>query len=154
MRLFAFLIFLILLLANSGCMPDERNEVYHQFQDQSWQRFNILSFELPVKASGSPQKVVVFIRHNEKFPYRRLDFHMIMRTPEGEERSREYSVPVRNDAEKPLGTCEDGNCEVSQVLKKDLHISSSGLLVIELENIIPRIETPGLLGIGIRLEKE
>jgi len=150
----SFLISLILFAFLPACQPDHPNEVYYPFRDQVWQRFNILSFELPVESSETPYRVLFFARHTREFPYQSLDFQMILRTPSGEERIREFQLSVRDSKEKFLGDWDGEQCEVSIILNRELVINKSGLLVIELENLIPRIETPGLLGVGIRLEQD
>ena len=147
------LLFITLILATIGCREDNPNEIYYPFQSESWQRFNILSFELQVEKADKPYEVVFFARHNLDFPYRSLDFNMVMNTPSGEERIKEYRLKVKNPAGKLLGKCENEICEVMVVLKKEIYFNKSGLLVIELENLTPRMKTPGLLGVGIRLEK-
>ena len=148
------LIYLVILFVWTGCQQDQPNEVYYPFPNQVWQRFNILSFEIPVEQAETPYKVVFFARHNRDFPYKSLDFNMIMNTPSGEERIREFQMKIRNGGDKFLGSFDGGFYDVTIVLKKELYIHKTGMLLIELENLIPRMETPGLLGVGIRLESE
>ncbi len=147
------LLFIVVILATIGCQEDNPDEIYYPFQNKIWQRFNILSLELPVEKADKPYKIVFFARHNQDFPYNTLDFNMIMNTPSGEERIKDYRLKVKTRAGELLGSCENKICETTVVLKKEIYISKSGLLVIELENLTPRMETPGLLGIGIRLEE-
>ncbi|NQV03793.1 MAG: hypothetical protein HQ542_14175 [Bacteroidia bacterium] len=154
MKQFNYLFFLFILILWTGCQQDNPNEVYYPFQNQTWQRFNILSFELPVNQSETPYKIVFFAKHNREFPYKSLDFNLIMNTPSGEERIREFQLKIRDNKEKLLRSCEEDYCEASIVLKKELYINKEGMLLIELENLIPRMETPGLLGVGIRLEND
>ena len=147
------LLLIAVILATIGCREDNPNEIYYPFQNEIWQRFNILSFELPVEKADKPYKIMLFARHNQDFPYKALDFNMVMNTPSGEERINEYRLKVKNRAGEFLGSCENEICEAAIILKKEIYITKSGLLLIELENLTPRIETPGLLGVGVRLEK-
>ncbi|MFH1295931.1 MAG: hypothetical protein ABIJ04_01490 [Bacteroidota bacterium] len=154
MKKIHLLIYLIILFMWTGCQPDQPNEVYYPFPNQVWQRFNILSFEIPVEQAETPYKIVFFARHNHDFPYKSLDFNMIMNTPSGEERIREFQMKIMDAEGKFLGSCDEGFCDVTIVLKNELYINKTGVLLIELENLIPRIETPGLLGVGIRVESD
>ncbi len=147
------LLFIAVILITIGCREDNPNEIYYPFQNESWERFNILSFELQVEKADKPYEIVFFARHNQDFPYNSLDFNMVMNTPSGEERIKEYRLKVKNHAGKFLGSCEDEICETTVKLKKEIYINKSGLLIIDLENLTPRMKTPGLLGVGIRLEK-
>jgi len=153
MKIIKHLLFITLIFVAIGCRDDNPNEIYYPFQSESWQRFNILEFELQVEESEEAYEVVFFARHNQDFLYHSLDFNMVMNTPSGEERINEYKLKVKNRAGQLLGRCEDEICEVTIVLKKEIYFNKSGLLVIELENLTPRMETPGLLGVGIRIEK-
>lgn len=154
MKRMNYLVFLLGLILLTGCRQENPDGFYYPFKNHSWQRFNILKFEIPVKPSDHPITVVFFARHNQDFPYQSLDFNMIMNTPSGEERIREFQLNIRNDDDKVISDCEKGICEASLALKKDLYINKEGILLIELENLIPRMETPGLLGVGIRIRKE
>ena len=147
------LIFIAFILVVIGCQEDQPNEVYYQFQNATWQRFNILGFEIQVEESDEPYKIIFFARHNQDFPYQALDFNMVMNTPSGEERINEYRLKVKSRAGKLLGNCDEEICEVAIVLKKEIYFNKSGLLVVDLENLTPRMETPGLLGVGVRIEK-
>lgn len=146
-----FILFSLILL--SGCRQDDTEGIYYPFKNRIWERFNILKFEIPAKPSDKPYSVVLFARYNKDFPYRSLDFNMIMTTPSGEERIREFQLPIKDDQDRFLGTCDLEICEAKLVLKKEIYINKEGLLVVELENLIPRMETPGLLGIGVRLQR-
>ncbi len=147
------LLFIAVILSTIGCQEDSPNEIYYPFNNEIWQRFNILSFELSIEKADKPYKIVLFARHNKDFPFKALDFNMVMNTPSGEERINEYRLKVKNRAGEFLGSCENEICEATIVLKKEIYITKSGLLLIELENLTPRLETPGLLGVGVRLEK-
>ena len=61
---------------------------------------------------------------------------------------------IRGADDKFLGGCDLEICEANIVLKNELYINKEGMLLIELENLIPRMETPGLLGVGIRLQQK
>ena len=75
---------------------------------------------------------------------------MIMITPSGEERIKEYSMDIRRKDGGFVGQFISDSCEVSIALKKELKLTK-GILNLEIENLVPRPEVRGLLGIGIRL---
>ena len=137
-----------------GCSSDRpMYELYRSFPDKTWHRFNILQFEIPVKSNPNPFNVIFFARHTRDYLYDSLAFNMIMKTPAGEEMIREVHVRVKNSQGAFIGTFAGDSCEITTYLKKDMIINKDGKLVIELENLIPRMENPGLCGVGIRLEK-
>jgi hypothetical protein len=91
-------------------------------------------------------------RFDQGFEYETLNFNMIMNTPSGEERIKEYEMKVKSKAGSFLFPCAGDSCLGQQLLKKELWISKPGVLVIEIENLTPRLRTGGIRSAGIRLE--
>jgi gliding motility-associated lipoprotein GldH len=148
-----FFFLLLFIAAITGCRSDNATRVYHRFPDRTWYRFNILQFEVPVKGNGEPVNVVFFASLGRDYPFDSLAFNMVMKTPSGEERIKECSIHVKDRSGKFLGTFTGDSCEMSLMLKKDLVPANDGILSVELENLVPRMRTVGLNGVGIRLEK-
>jgi gliding motility-associated lipoprotein GldH len=156
MKLFKTLAFLfgvigLALLINNGCKKNEINELYHKFPDKTWHRFNFLSFEVPLINVKKPYDVYLFARFTHDFQYNTLDFNMIMNTPAGEERIKEYQLNVKSKAGSFLIECKNDSCEGVVLLKRELYLSKQGILKIEIENLTPRLVTEGVMGIGIRV---
>jgi gliding motility-associated lipoprotein GldH len=124
--------------------------VYHKFKNQSWSRFDHLQFEIPVEAKQATYDVVFFIHFTKDYEYDFLDFNMIMTTPSGEERIKEYHLNIKGKEGNFLGQWTQDSCELSIPLKREIQLTQ-GKLILQLENLIPRPETKGLLGVGIRL---
>ncbi len=144
----------ILLLATAltgtGCDKKKGAEIYHRFPDKSWARFNLLSFEIPIEKMDACN-IYLFARFDPGFQYETLDFNMIMNTPSGEERIKEYRMEVKSKKGEFSIECDKDSCEGTILLKKEIMLSKPGILKIEIENLIPRIATEGILGVGIRV---
>jgi gliding motility-associated lipoprotein GldH len=135
-----------------GCSGDRGQEVYYTFKDKIWYRFNNLSFELPVKRAGKSYDIVFFLRLTREFEYQTFEFNMVMNTPSGEERIREYHIDVKDREGKFFGKAEGDSITAQVFLRKEITFSREGTLRIEIENLIPRMKTYGILGAGVRLE--
>jgi gliding motility-associated lipoprotein GldH len=146
--LFTFIAGLLLL---NGCVKSKPAEVYHKFEKSTWQRFDILTFEVPVREAGRRFDILFFARFSPAFQFDKLGINMIMNTPSGEERIGEYTLQVKSAGGSLAGECEGDSCERSILLKRELHISRAGTIKIEIENLTPRMQTEGILGAGIRL---
>ena len=133
-----------------SCSGNDELESYQKFNDQTWPRFNILHFEIPVNSSEKTYDVSLFVRHTREYEFDALDFNMMMTTPSGEERIREYHMNIKKRDGSFVGKCNNDSCEVTINLKKQITLTK-GVLTIDLENLVPRLEAKGLLGIGIRL---
>ena len=146
------LLIAVIILTGPSCNKTSDNEYYHRFINHSWHRFNILQFEIPVEKTDQRFDVNFFIRHNRDYEFNTMDFNMVMTTPSGEERIREYQMNIRNKGGNFTGRFIGDSCEISIVLTNEMHFSKKGILTIKIENLIPRIETNGLLGVGIRMK--
>jgi gliding motility-associated lipoprotein GldH len=147
---FLVVVSLLITALGTSCGKVKPRELYHRFDDKSWARFNLLSFEIPVEEITTCN-VYLFARFDPDFQYETLDFNMIMNTPAGEERTNEYQMEVRSKTGNLVIECSKDSCEGTILLKKELYLAKPGILKIEIENLTPRLQTEGVLGVGIRL---
>jgi len=136
------------LMLLSGCVKETGKEMYHAFPDHRWARFNLLSFEMPVEKPGN-YDIHLFARFNPDFQFEKFGFSMIMTTPSGEERINEYKMKVRDKTGDFCVECSGDSCTGNILLKKGISITRKGILKVEIENLIPRLVTEGILGVGI-----
>jgi gliding motility-associated lipoprotein GldH len=141
---------LLILFLVFGCTGKKDIVAYYRFSDQAWKRFDPVRFEITINEPEKYYDVSFFAHHTSNFEFENLDFNMVMTTPSGEERIKEYQMKVRRKDGGFIGKLVADSCELSVSLKKELKLTP-GILVIELENLVPRLQTKGLLGIGIRL---
>ena len=151
MRKAALLTSLLALLWLSACKGPEPEELYYPMPEKSWDRYNILRFELPVKEKGVTADVVLFGIFNDQFEYQTLNFSMNMKTPSGEERINEFEWKIRTKEGTFEGEKTERGQMVSILLKRQLNLADTGLLILDIENLVPRLRTLGVEGIGIRL---
>ena len=139
----------IFLLA--GCQKNKDYVLYYQFKQHLWHRFNKLQFEIPLRPSLKGWDIYFFAHHTKDYPFDNLDFNMIMNTPSGEERIKEYHFEIKRKNGEFAGECTKDSCIATIALKKEIYFPEKGILKIEIENLIPRLEVHGLLGVGIRM---
>ena len=148
----SFILFLVtVLFSYNACNKEKDYVLYHSFENQSWYRFNKLQFEIPLENSGRACDIYFFVRHKTDYEFDDLDFNMIMTTSSGEERIKEYHFIIKDRTGNFTGRCEKDTCIASIPLKKGIRFTKKGILKIEIENLVPRLETRGILGAGIRL---
>ena len=133
-----------------SCNKNNDYTIYHKFQDQTWKRFNILQFEIPVEVTKKTYDVVFFARISKDYAHDYLDFNMVMTTPSGEERIKEYRINIKNKTGSFLQSFTGDSCEYTINLKRGITLTK-GTMILQIENLIPRLETNGLLGAGIKL---
>jgi gliding motility-associated lipoprotein GldH len=145
-----FFFFTLIFLIICGCSDNKDIRVYYKFKDQTWSRFDPVRYEITIDPTERNYDVFLFAHHTREYEFDYLDFNMIMNTPSGEERIKEYHVDIRRKDGGFTGQCTNDSCEVLVALKKDLKLTK-GVLSLEIENLVPRLQVKGLLGIGIEL---
>lgn len=141
----------ILLIFISGCRKPAQTEWYHPFSDRNWERFNILRFEIPINDAGESHNITLFAYLSSEYEYHELPFNMVMETPSGEERINEYLLQFRSKNGNLINQCTNDSCLVQVILKQGMRINKTGILVLEIENLNPRLLTTGVCGVGIRV---
>lgn len=136
-----------------GCRRENGYDVFYSFPKQTWHRFNVLSYEIPVEDENIRIDIEAYAQFTSGFPYNDLEFNAVITTPSGEERMREIRLKIQNESGKFTGIQEGETYTSMIVIQKGLLISKRGVLKVELENLIPKVETPGLIGLGIRIVK-
>jgi gliding motility-associated lipoprotein GldH len=143
---FLFIIFL------SGCHKNNDIVQYHKFNNRIWNRFEKITFDIPILDIEKRYNVYFFAHHTKDYEYDNLEFNMIMNTPSGEERIKEYKFLLKDKTGGFTGNCTSDSCESIIPLKKGLKLEKKGMLRIEIEVLVPHLEINYLLGVGIRLE--
>ncbi|MEI7492363.1 MAG: hypothetical protein WCK92_13245 [Bacteroidota bacterium] len=135
---------LIAIILMTGCIHEKPSEKSISFPGQSWQRYNILKYEFPINEMGKSYDVVLELRLSRTFAYDEFPLNMVLDTPSGEERIKEYLLQVKNKNGSFTGTLNGDTCLTRLVLKRNLYCSRKGILKVEIENLNPRMETEGI----------
>ena len=151
MKRICFLSLAVFLLLCSCTLKKKEVIVYHQFEKHSWHRYDNLQFVVPVEEINKPYDIFFFARHSKEYEFDNLDFGIIMNTPSGEERINQYVFKIKKRFGGFSGVCNHDSCEATIAIKKGIFFSQKGILKIEVENLVPRLEVKGLYGVGIRL---
>jgi gliding motility-associated lipoprotein GldH len=144
------IIFSLLFLLMVSCKDSRQHEDVHIFSETSWQRFDILSFDLPVKSTTDEYTVMAVIRHTKDFLPESIPMHFIMTMPSGEVRIWEQALNIRNRDGKSRGELKDGIYEVLIPIRTRLRFNEPGNCNITVEQIIPKYNTGGIVSFGLR----
>lgn len=146
MRYTLTLLMIILMMMVTDCKHDSGIVVYHKFKDRTWERFDILKFDIPVEKDGN-YDVILDISYVPDFERDVISFNMVMMTPSGEERINEFKHSTRMNG-KQSGICNNDSCFLKIPLKTGLSLNH-GILKLEIENLVPYLESKGFLGMKI-----
>lgn len=146
-----FSLFVITLFTES-CNNGPVFEKSLKMKNSTWDRFDIKSIEIPVNDEGKSYDITAVVHCNEQFQYDNLPFYVILTTPSGEERMREVTIPVRDNG-KMIGQASNNVFEERIILWKGISLADKGICKITFENMIPKIQTEGIVDLGIVVTK-
>ncbi len=148
-----FLVFSsIILLLTASCNHNKKEAIFfHKFEKKSWYRYDHLTFNIPIQEVNMPYTLYFFAKHGKNYEFDNLDFGIIMNTPSGEERINQYNFVIRNKFGGFTGTCIQDTCEAIIPIKRGIIFSQKGILKLDVENLVPRLEVKDLFGVGIKL---
>ena len=135
-----------------GCHQDKSVSKIIGFENSTWQRFNFLNFDFPIEDVSKPFNILVLLRYNEKFAQEALIINFVMILPSGEERIREYKLNVRDKTGELLGEKKTGYYERFIPIKREMKLDTPGVLKIEIECLMHKYFTPGIVEFGIVVE--
>jgi hypothetical protein len=120
--------------------------------NSTWDRFDIKQIEIPVNEVSKSYDITIIVRCNEQFKSDKIPFYMILTSPKGEESIREISLPVRENG-KLITEPKESKAESRLMLWKTFSMADKGNYKITIENLIPKIQTEGIVEIGILVTK-
>lgn len=135
-----------------GCEEDKSQSLVVNFDGNTWQRFNYLNFDFQVEADETAWDFLVVLRVTEDFPSQAMVFNLVMNMPSGEERIRDFKINVRDKNEIMLGEKKAGYYEYFLPVRSEVRFYETGLLKFEIENLMTKYYTPGVVEFGIVLE--
>lgn len=142
-------IFLLPLMLFAACRPGRIYQEYYKFDNYTWDRFDKVTFDIPIKEGGLEGDIVFTIRHITQYPYDNLPVNIILTTASGEERIIEKEISLKDDKGNFIGSVAGDLWDVEEVLWPGFYFTEAGTYSIEFENLIPKVGTPGLVDIGV-----
>jgi gliding motility-associated lipoprotein GldH len=149
-----FLLLAVIGFLAAACNNNKPVSQTHKFKNGVWERFDFLNFELPVENSKASFDISVDLRFTSDFPAESLYINVVMTTPSGEERIKDYNLTVKDRNGNFLGTKTDGVYRLSVPIRKGIRFNEAGICKFEIENLMPKYVTSGIVEFGIKLEEK
>jgi len=148
---FIFLSMAMLLLIS--CSNHKVFEQHHKFENLSWNRFNNIEYEVNIEGTENDYDIYLNFRHLPEYPYRNIDFSFTIYTPSGEMRAMDYEIDLFDKQGKPKSKCLGDYCVLKIRLREGFRFSEPGKARFVIENKMKKLETPGILEVGLIIEK-
>ena len=126
-----------------SCSPRKEFEQYQKLEKQSWNRFNILKFDVPVEDTLNSFDIAVVIRHLPEFKIKELPVNATFYMPSGEIRTADHVLSFTSKDGNSLSECLGDLCDISFTLRQDFIFPETGTVRIEIENKWPGLNCRG-----------
>jgi gliding motility-associated lipoprotein GldH len=143
----------VTVISFMSCDNRTEFEQYQKFEKQSWNRFNILKFEVPVDDTQTAFDIILSLRHLPEFQIKEFPINLTIYMPSGEIRTAEQILNFIDNDGKTRSECLGDYCDIFFTLREDFVFQEKGTVRIEIENKWPRLELPGVLEVGLMIQK-
>ena len=148
---------IVVLLSIISCSGNKKSDTFEKIvplQNNNWQRFTNVDFEVPV-TKGELLDFYFLLKYNsKKFNERYLPVNVTFHTPGGETRSRDFYFWLKDHrTKKRLGTTENGVTSITIPIRKEMPFIANGICKVSFEKKIPRVDTYGIISVGLRAVK-
>ena len=148
------IIAVLVLIIIAGCSGDKVVfEEYKKFENLSWNRFNIATFEVPIEDLQTGYDIYLTIRHIPEFTLESLPINFTYTMPTGDMRSTDKELRFVDNEGNKKSNCLGDLCDIEILLRKNLRFQESGLLTVEIENKFTKLELPGIMEVGLIVRK-
>ncbi len=143
----------LIMISLISCNRKMDIELIHHFPGQSWNRFEKVNLSFQVEDIEPSYDIFLKINHTDKYPYKNLRFNLIIYMPSGEERINVYDFDMRKEDGDFISTAINDHLEVILPLRSELRFTKTGICRFEFEDLIPRLEIPGIITMSVILKK-
>ncbi len=144
---------LISLIILTSCLRESVEfREYVEMDNMTWNRFNTLEFEVPVK-ENDVFDFKLFLRHHTDFPYDKLFVNITFYSPGGDIRSRDYDFDLKDYRGDWLANGMGELWDLEILIRKEMPFFENGICKVRVENKYSKLDTPGIIEIGIIVQK-
>jgi gliding motility-associated lipoprotein GldH len=136
-----------------SCANNKVFEQYHKFEKFSWNRFDFVKFEVNIEDMETDYDIYLSFRHLPEYPYHNIDFNFTIYTPSDEMRTSDFEIDIFDKQGERLSECLGDYCDLKIPVRKGFRFSEPGLAKFEIENRMTKLETPGVIEVGLIIEK-
>jgi gliding motility-associated lipoprotein GldH len=147
-----FFITLAVYLTFTSCQEAAVYREYRKIDNMTWNRFDIIEFEVPVE-EGDKLDFYLALRHHTAFPYDKLFVNITFYTPGGEFRSANYDFDLKDEEGNWLADGMGELWDIELPVRSEMQFSETGICKVRLENQYPKVNTPGILELGLIVKR-
>jgi len=146
----------LLILLLSCSLACNRGRIYnaeYTFEDYSWSNNEKIEFSPEIKVSGINYQGIIHVRYNTGFPFKYLNFVLILNGPDGSQSQKEISMQLISDDKKYRGSGMGDIWDFDYELSEPLVFKTAGVYHIQIKSLMGEQPVNFINGIGISINK-
>lgn len=152
MRTFTGIIIVIAIMLTS-CGPGTIFHEYESMDNYSWNRFQVVEYDVPIEDISTGYDIILTIRHIEQIPHDKILVNFTFYTPSGEMRTMDHDIRLRSPEGKLLGDGMGDFWDLQVMMREDFRFNEEGTCKFEIHNRMPRVQTIGIVDVGLIVKK-
>lgn len=148
-------VFMVLLagLILNGCQQSPVFEQKKDFENQIWNRFDILEMEFSIADAGPRYDLLLEIVHTEAYLTDYLDVNITVYFPGGGMRSRDYTFKLQDTDLKWIGQPIKTGRRLELPVNLGMQFQQEGVYKVRIENKMSKFNLQEIVSVGLIVQK-
>jgi len=148
-------IVLLVLLSTilTSCSKNKVFEKYIKIDNNKWKRDNIITFNVDIKDVKSNYDITLALRHSTYYSFANIKVNVTLTFPSGDVRTRDFNIFLRNQDGSFKGDGAGDLWDITCPVFNQITCPDPGTYKIEVQNIMPIMELPDIMEVGIIVRK-
>ncbi|MEI6122302.1 MAG: gliding motility lipoprotein GldH [Bacteroidota bacterium] len=146
-------VFAVMLILLTSCSKRKVFQKYTDIENYKWKRENVIKFEVPIKDVATNYDVVLALRHTSYYAFANILVNVSTTYPAGDLRTKDYNVMLRNTDGKFIGAGAGDLWDITYPVLTDVTFPQAGTYTFEIQNVMPVIELPDIMQVGLIVRK-
>jgi gliding motility-associated lipoprotein GldH len=146
-------LFLVLAIFIFSCKNDTLYEKYHAIEDSTWDKDNILRYEVQVKDTLASNDIYIETRHLGNYPLSNLYLFITTTAPTGRHIVDTIEIFLADNKGKWYGKGFGDIYSHTLPYKRNVRFPYTGIYTFEIQHGMRIEKLPGIEDIGLRIEQ-
>ena len=147
------LLIIVFIFLLCSCGKTKVFEKFEKFDDNEWIMNKTVKFDVPIEDTAAIYNVYVPVRHTDNYPFDGLLINVSYDSPNGESHSKNYKLSFRDAGGKFKGDVSGDIWDEKNVIMEKAKFNAVGTYKFEIIDDMPKTPTPGIMEVGLTVEK-
>ncbi|MBZ0243701.1 MAG: gliding motility lipoprotein GldH [Bacteroidales bacterium] len=151
-RIYSLVLWLALLIIFSSCQRPEIISERKVFDNQIWNRFEIVEFNFNITKPDMTYDVTLNFEHIDKYYTDHLTTNITFYMPDGSMRSRDYTFKLKNEKLEWLGSTENKTISHQLPVVLGMKFPEVGSYEIRVESKMTKFNLENIKAVGLNIK--